>query len=155
MKHFLLVGATVSGSVLFGAAGLALADPATSGPIELSTMQLEAVTAGATGANAGAAAIAMGGLFSLAQTDTTTTATASFLGDEIRGTSTTAISTGVAIGAGEGAGRDTAAEAATAAEGNVVGGSRSGTISVLSAEISYAASASFGTVGFQPVVLLP
>lgn len=148
-------GAAISGAMLFGAAGLALADPVTSGPFELSGYELDAVTAGTTGANAGAAAIATGDLTSLAQTDTTTTATASFLGDEIRGTSSTAIATGVAIGAGQHAGRATAAEASTTAEGNVVGGSASGTISILSVEISYAASASFGTVGFQPVGYVP
>ena len=154
MKH-LLVGAAISGAALFAQAGLLLADPVTSGPIELSGTQLDAVTAGATGATAAAAAVATGGLLSRALTGTTTTATAAYLGDEICGTSATGISTGVAIGAGEGAGRATAAEADTVAEGNVVGGSANGTISVLSVEISYAASASFGTVGFQPVALFP
>jgi hypothetical protein len=154
MKTY-LVGTALTAIVLFGAAGVPLADPLASGPFELTGPQLDAVTAGSTGGEAVAAAIATGELIALAQTGTTTTATASFLGDEIHGSAATAISTGVAIGAGEGAGRAAAAEADTTAEGDVVSGSGSGTVSVLSVEISYAISASFGTVGPHLGRLLP
>jgi hypothetical protein len=143
-----LVGTALTAAVVFGAAGVSLADPLASGPFELTGPQLDAVTAGSTGAEAAAAAFGTGGLFALTLTDTNTTANASYFGDS---TAAAGIATGTAIGIGEGAARATAAEVTTAAEGDVLTFSADGTISGMYIEISYAASASFGRVGFEPI----
>jgi hypothetical protein len=118
----------------------------------LTDSQLDAVSAGATGSVTAAAATATGSLLSLTYTNTRSATNAAFLGDEIRGSSATGVSTAVAWGAGQGAGRDTQAQAATTAEGNVMEFSRQGVSAGRYLEISYAVSVSFGTLGFLPVL---
>lgn len=148
----LFIATVVSAATMCSAAAEPPAGASRLGILKLTDSQLDAVTAGVTGSVTAAAATATGTLLTLTQTDTRSAANAAFLGDEIRGSSATGVSTAVAWGVGQGSGRDTQAQAATTAEGNVMEFSTQGAFVGRYLEISYAASASFGSMGFLPVL---
>jgi hypothetical protein len=148
--HKKILVATISAVSVFVAASTSLADPLKNQTLELTETQLDAVTAGSIGADAEAAAGAIGSIIAVTLTDSTALVGASFFGEEIRGTAGVGQARGVAIAAGEGASRATfASSSLDNPEGTTF--SRSGVFNGGVIRLEYSTTAGYSNIGFAPI----